>query len=458
MSNICILTDHPNRDLPGNLILAKELIKKKHKVFLIPTKFMEECFLINPHLVIANHSRLIYEKFLKKLNEKKIKIQILDTEGAPFGANNSHYKFYPTTVTKYLDYIQYYYLWGYNQFEMISKYMKKKNLLYKNNLMISGSPMFDYHKIINRKKRKNKKIIILINLGFALANPRFSKNPNIEIENIKREINVKDKIARNNFKTQEKSFKNSLKFISKISKKISKKYKILLNPHPFENYEIYKKYFGDKKNILILKRNNIVPVINTSDIILSINCQTSIDSLLLNKPTLNLNFLNKKMIMSPILSKASIQIKSFKQCLNIINNFSFKETTFLDKLDSQKKILEKYFNNFKTTSADKISKNISKIKFKPTIKLNIIDYLYFIISKHKLLGTIKIIILFLLIKLRFKKNYYKLGFEKKKYMAEILKHIKNISRDSEKLSTKNCHYKLTFFGNIRLNSTEIILR
>ena len=244
MRKICILIDHPTRDIPGNIILAKKLIEKKNKVFFVPSKYMGECLLLKPDLVIVNFARPIYENFFKILNNKKIKIITIDTEGAPFGIKNSHYKYYPITVTKYLDYIENYYLWGQNQLELINKYIDNNKLKYKNKLHVTGSPMFDYHNVILKKKNyKNfKKKIVLINLGFASTNPRFSKSIKIEFENLKKEINVSGDIANKNIKTQAQIFKKTLKFILKLSKKLGNNFKIIINPHPFENYEFYKNY------------------------------------------------------------------------------------------------------------------------------------------------------------------------------------------------------------------------
>ena len=61
--------NHPTRDLPGNIILANKLIEEKIE-FLIPSKYIEECLLIKPDLVIANYARPVYENFFKALNSR----------------------------------------------------------------------------------------------------------------------------------------------------------------------------------------------------------------------------------------------------------------------------------------------------------------------------------------------------------------------------------------------------
>lgn len=458
MNKICILIDHPTRDIPGNIILAKKLIEKKNRVFFVPSKYMAECLLLKPNLVITNYARPIYENFFKILKKEKIKIITIDTEGAPFEIKNSHYKSFQITVTKYLNYIENYYLWGQNQLKLVNKYIENNKLNYKNKLYVTGSPMFDYHNIILKEKnnKKFKKKIVLINLGFALINPRFSKSVKVEFENLKKEINITGDFANKKIIAQKQSFKKTLKFISKLSKKLGNNYKIVINPHPFESYELYKNLFYNFKNILVLKKNNIVPVINLSNIVLSINCQTSVDSLFLNKPTLNLNFLNKKIINSSILEKASIQINSFDQCINTIKKYSKKEKAFNKLLVRKKNFLKLYFNNFNSNSSDKISKIINKIKFRERINTNFFNFLKYILNQYNFILITKMFIIFILEKLNIKKNYLKFDYDQKFYNNEINKHMKKIQNKREKLSFKNCYYK-EYLINYRLKTLEITL-
>ena len=187
MRKICIIIDHPTRDLPGNLILAKKFIEKNNKVYLIPSRNIEECLLLKPDLVIANYARPVYENFFKLLKIREIDLCIVDTEGAPFGKENSHYKYYPKSVLKYLDYIKVYFLWGRDQFNLIRKFSSQEKNIYKKKLIVSGTPMFDYHKIIKKKKLKKKKII-LVNTGLSIANPRFTKDYKNEIKKIQKAV------------------------------------------------------------------------------------------------------------------------------------------------------------------------------------------------------------------------------------------------------------------------------
>ena len=461
MRRICILIDHPTRDLPGNILLAQELLKKKIKVFFVPSKYLDECLLIKPNLVIVNFARPIYEKFFQALTKKGIKIHVLDSEGAPFGRDDSHYKFYPLTVSKYIKYIQFYYLWGVDQYKLVLSFFRKMNIDAYEKIKITGSPMFDYHKFFlnNKKKRERRKKVVLINLGFALANPRFQKNFKVEIVNINKEINVSKKFAYMSYKSQKTLLLGFFKFLSKLSKELGDSYKIILNPHPFEDFNTYKNKFSNKKNVLILKQNNIANVLNFSDIIFSINCQTSVDSLLLNKPTFNLAFLSKKMKYSKVLSKASIQINSYKQCINTIYNYENIQKKYLKILINNKRFLSDFFTNFKFNSSKKILKIITSINYKKIIESNMFDFLNLIFRRGNLLESLKIFINYILITLDLKKNYLKAGFDKKKYEKEFLSYIKNISINRNRILSFK-YYKYNLFGLVKfnLNSYELFLK
>ena len=52
------------------------------------------------------------------------------------------------------------------------------------------------------------------------------------------------------------------------------------------------------------------------------------------------------MMSSPILSKASIQINSFADCLKVIKNFDLNKKIYLKYISKNKNNLSKYFNNF----------------------------------------------------------------------------------------------------------------
>ena len=105
---ICLIVDNPIRDLPSSLFLAKKL--KDKKVFLINFYQFFEILLINPDIVILNHVRAVYWPIIKIL-KKKIKVLILDQEGAYFGPDIKHkYQKYLKNIinlNKYYDYFFY---------------------------------------------------------------------------------------------------------------------------------------------------------------------------------------------------------------------------------------------------------------------------------------------------------------------------------------------------------------
>lgn len=428
MVKICIIIDHPTRDIPGNIILADKLTRNRNKVYLMPSKFIEKCLLLKPDIVIVNYARPNYEKIFKRFNNIGIKICVNDTEGAPVGKN---YKYYPITILKYIEQIEYYFLWGKSQLKLAKNFCKKNNIGSYDKLKVTGSPMFDYHKLVKKKfKSEKKKKTILINTGLSLVNPRFTKDSNDEIKNQQNQFFISEKDSRINLLNQQIIMKNLIIFLKKMLRLKYKKFKVILNPHPFESYEKYKKIFRYYKNIIILKRNNIVPVIKQFDVVCSVNCQTSIDSLLLNKPTYNLSFLlNNSNKIKTIISKANIDITSFKNLVKIIKNHKTYEKKKLNIIKKNQNELSQYFNNFNTTSSDKISKIIKNISFKKSVQTNFFDYLKLVLDQRGFFICVKSIILLILEKLNLRKCNIKKGYDIKIYEKEISKHLKNLKFD-----------------------------
>ena len=78
---VCIVVDHPDRDLDGILYLINILKQDNFTYFLVPFYNFREIYLIKPHVVILNHSRWIYSNLIKILHSLGITILVQDTEG-----------------------------------------------------------------------------------------------------------------------------------------------------------------------------------------------------------------------------------------------------------------------------------------------------------------------------------------------------------------------------------------
>ncbi len=115
---ICIIVDHPDRDLAGLVYLSEQIAFKNIDVILVPMYFFHEVFLIKPDYLIVNHGRKEakfssgIDMLIKFSQENGIGIFVLDTEG---GLNFE--KIYKKNIHETIKKIDKYFLWG----------IKKKN-------------------------------------------------------------------------------------------------------------------------------------------------------------------------------------------------------------------------------------------------------------------------------------------------------------------------------------------
>ena len=75
--------------------------------------------------------------------------------------------------------------------------------------------------------------------------------------------------------------------------------KIILNVHPFEGKEHYKKLFSNEKNVLILKNNFLLPQLYLNyDFIIHYNSTTCAETLFSNKKSMSVNFVDQNNIQN----------------------------------------------------------------------------------------------------------------------------------------------------------------
>ncbi len=375
---IGIVVDHPSRDLPALSILAEEFVKKKRHVALIPSNKIDHV-LLNENkkfeLIIFNFYRLENYKKIIYAKSKNIKVAILDQE-AIGGVNGEAQKniFLNPILKKHLNKIDFFFF--------TSNYLKKiclnsSEILPKNNVVCG------YHKFdIVKKKYNNVKIqnFILISTNFPATNPLFVKSKNKIIEDT-----VKFSNNNTNLKDMkdviEKKFKLQNKFFLEIEKILQNypKLKFILRPHPFEKSKFWKPLESNYKNCKVTNEFNSLEWINKCKFLIHLDCSTSCEASMLNKPSISLKYLFKDI--------ETLTFRVAHECSIACNNFN-EVKAYLDQALFKKKInprfsskLKNFFFNPEILSSkyivDIICKDKSKIIFKNqnSIKLDYISYI-----------------------------------------------------------------------------------
>lgn len=376
MKKVCIIIDHPSRDLVGITYLAQKIISKDFEFILVPMYHWHEILLIRPDIVILNHGRINkaqssgIDLILKYCEEISIECFVLDNEGGIVDKD-----VYKKILMKF-PYKHKYLLWG----------QDKKKLINKKNFIVTGHPRYDLYKDVNYNSKFLSKIskkigkdFILINTSFPGSNP--IKKIHWDAKIIDNSINTK---IFKNLELENINFKFFMKCINKITLKF-KEEKFIIRPHPFENINFYKKKFGGLSNVKILNTSDVYYYIKNCKFVLNSNCQTSLETSIMSK-----NFIN---ISTKLFDRQSSIIHSLKKPSNsyeIIESEIKKNIKYKTKIKYNFLKISKLINNLKEKSYPKINQLILKSKLKPKNQ-NLLIILKIIFNMRGVIGCIKFI-------------------------------------------------------------------
>ncbi len=339
-----LVLDNPKRDLGGILLLAYQLMKQDHEIFIIP--LYEQGYdipVLNLDLLVVNYVRQNNIEFLQTYKKLGIFIAVLDTEG---GVLRDSGNLSPEFISKLFrkiqasNFVDHYFFWG----EKLYKAFESYSGMFRSQLSLTGCPRYDYcHPKWRSLLGDRSNLYILINLNFPSINPwwgntEYKKNKfifNSANEETKRAIKIAGldgNLYRLFINEQKKVFHIYLKTICQLAQ-INPEKKIVVRPHPFENQKIYKDYFVNFKNISVDSGGEVLEAINKSSIVINLNCSTSVESRLLDKVPVSLEFLNSNILRNNLNLPTNISFKAydFNELNKIVKNVS------LEKMDHSKK-------------------------------------------------------------------------------------------------------------------------
>jgi len=466
---IGLVIDNPRRDLRGMLLLGYKFLKHKQEVYLIPNYHLFESFLLNLDWIILHNCRDMQNKYIRLYNRMGIKIGVLDTEGAQLGPKNKDLKYFGKVVSKNISKIDIYFLWGNLQKKIIENELAnlKENQKFKNRLVVSGHPRFELYnkdyRYLYKSIKKNKKII-LFNTNFVWNSPRFSQNWEKEMKIGITQYYGNKKIAEEKFKDEIMLKSKFIEIIIKIAIKFNN-HKILINPHPFEESSDYKKKVKEIKNIIVLRDVYLPKLLLNSDFVISYNCQTCVDSYLMDISTISINFIDEKKQLSHYFREISMNIESLDDLYKLINDKNYTNVIDKNYIKTLNHIDDLFLIN--DSSSENIIKNILNLdinnKKNKTLNENLI--LFFDIFKLRNVGfqsLVLAIIKFFIILISCSNFFYNLkvyfrnNYKQKKYSnTDIKEFYRLICGNKNKIHVKNVYSPKFSFIYKKLSAIKI---
>lgn len=350
---IGLILDNPRRDLDGLMLLAYQLLKRKHTVFIIP--FYDQSYdvpLLNLDVLIVNYARKSNLDFLKTAKKLGVFLVVMDTEGGVLPESGN---FSPDFLAQSFNkmggatLIEHYFFWGQRLYEAYSLHSG----LSKEKLSVTGCPRYDYCHLKWRPllgSADNSQI--LVNLNFPGINPwwgstEYNKtfdefifhSARKETSDVAKMYGLSANLMLAMENEQKNAFKNFLLTIRKLAK-LNKNKKIIVRPHPFENRDVYRVYFGDLSNVIVDSEGEVLSVINKSSLVIQLNCSTAVESRLLNKLPVSLEFLNSEALRNNLNlpSRISYPARSFEELIELIQNDIYQDTGCIKQKDVMKQL------------------------------------------------------------------------------------------------------------------------
>lgn len=476
---IGIVVDHYQRDLNGYLILIdKLLLKNDFEIYLINLYHLYEIYLLDLDVIILQNSRPENLYIIKDFKKLKKNIIIIDNEGVPFGwsKDEEHINQFIKNIKHSLNYIDAYVVW--------SNYIKnliEKNKINTKKIYVLGNQRFELFKkkfkYIFKKRITNKKVIV-INTNTPNSNPQFTSKKK-DREDIKKKLfydtENKDDLLSKTLTYNNIIYENNLKFIENIVDDF-KDYKIILNVHPFEDKKIYKKLFGNKKNIIILNNNFHLPQLyNNYHFVIQYNSTTCAETLFGGKKSISINFIDPNNILNKYYKDFCINFDEYTKLKLFLKKYINLDNEIYKIENKTQELLNYLYHNGSNDSLELISELISQTADKnQNEKINITKK-YFFFLKYFLIFNYNKINIFILparilklalifvinsknfysLKLLFKKNYKKKHIE----LTHYNKFLKKLNKDSFNLKilyAKPLFFKAIFRSLIAIKISKIL--
>ncbi|MFB6420240.1 MULTISPECIES: surface carbohydrate biosynthesis protein [Bradyrhizobium] len=326
---IGLVVDHPKRDLPGAVMLGYQLARRGVSVVLVP---MYEQAIDVPRLgldaLVVNYARPVNLGLMQSFAGAGLALYVLDTEGgvlAEKGGNSPPAMAAHIKGSGYADILSGYFFWG----RRLHDAFLAAGTMKPDQLHLTGCPRFDFaaprwRALLDGEPRG----YLLVNANFPLVNSRFTGKPGGE-----REAMVRagwDGAYVDRFIADLKQvFTNYLAEIDRLAAARPDR-NILVRPHPFESEEVYRNALSRHPNVLIDGTGSVLDRIRNAAAVIHLNCGTAVESVLLGKLPLQLEYLNTSITAghAALPARVSRQVDSFEELLGAVDHIERETETF----------------------------------------------------------------------------------------------------------------------------------
>lgn len=286
MTRVALVLDHPTRDLAGIVHTAFELCTRGLTCHIVPLNAMErEVLALAPDIVVLNYFRSGQETSIRKLVNARIRLSVLDTEGAVWRSPDEYTELL-WQDPKLRAALRRLCAWG----EGMAEYVVERGILAEHQVTVTGCPRFDYYNrdwqpvVIDHSATDGRRARrILINTNFTLSNPRFVPVDQ-NVRAFQAESGWSDDRTAEFVALEHAAIEGMIQLACNLGHDYPD-LEVVVRPHPFENVERYARALSNVPNVRVDGTGAVQQQILWADVVIQRSCSTAIEAVLAGTPT-----------------------------------------------------------------------------------------------------------------------------------------------------------------------------
>jgi len=292
MKRICIVVDHPLRDLDGMVLVAAHLAVDGAEVFLVPMYQKHEVFTLRPDFVLLNYLRRAHAAFMDACLAGGIRVGVLDTEG---GIRND-FDTFAEQVSPLLHGVELYCVWGGVQRRVLTAAAGRAGV----RLVETGSPRHDFAAAPWREalpaRDPGGRRLVLVNTNFPVANSRFRDSEH-EIQALV-QVGWDERKARRRVEETQVAMNEMIGVVGRIAAGCPDA-EIVCRPHPFERTDTYDGAFRGLANVRVRQEGGVFEWIAAARVVVHHNCSTAVEAFMMGVEPIVIDWLDTPLLTQP---------------------------------------------------------------------------------------------------------------------------------------------------------------
>jgi surface carbohydrate biosynthesis protein len=288
---IGIVLDNPKRDLRGVALVAYELLKRGAEVYIMPMyQHGYDVPLLALDAVLVNYARPNNAPLLDMFHALGVRNMVCDTEGGILSETGADAP--PNWARQFKELglarcVNRYFFWG----TRLRDAFAEAGALGNDALEVTGCPRYDlchphWRALLDYPHRN----FVLVNTNFSALNPKFGASVDGEVEVFER-MGWDRNYARSLFNALQAVFPRYIEAIGQMARRNSQR-SFVVRPHPFEDTRLYERSFASLANVKVDGSGDVLNPISRADCVVHLNCGTAVETVLLGKTPIALEFLN----------------------------------------------------------------------------------------------------------------------------------------------------------------------